>query len=206
MPSLTEYFTLIIKKQKELNYNFPNIVRPPASLTAIHDTEKQLNIQFNKELIDLYSLADGTNISGESTSGEIGLIPIHAFLNLSDAIGYYKASIKSEDHFYNWYSDFKPGDKLFPFLEDGAGNCYWIDLNENTPNYSKVYWTNTFGDTPDYKFNSLTNFFQVIYECYESGIFEVDADGYLDCDYTRWGELAKKYNPELKYWDRYLAS
>jgi hypothetical protein len=101
--------------------------------------------------------------------------------------------------------DSQPGKKLFPFLEDGSGNCYWIDLNKNSPNYNKIYWTNTFGDVPDYRFNSLTNMLHVICECYETGIFEVDEEGYLECDYTKWGEVAQKHNPDLLSWKRYLA-
>lgn len=205
MATIADYFTRIIKKQKELNYNFPTILNSPASPQEIKKAEEQIDVQFNTELIELYSIANGTILDGENTSGEIGLIPIHAFLSLPDAIEYYKASQKNSDLFYNWIDETQPGNKLFPFLEDGSGNCYWIDLNKNTPDYHKIYWTNTFGDLPDYRFKSLTNMFQVICECYETGIFEVDKDGYLDCDYTLWGELAQKYNPDLISWKRYLS-
>ena len=90
--------------------------------------------------------------------------------------------------------------KLFPFLEDGAGNCYWVDLNEGSNNYNRIYWTNTFGEDPDYLFESLTIMFQVISECYEKGIISLDEEGYLNSDNNLYYDIASKYNPNIKYW------
>ncbi|HEX7754935.1 MAG TPA: hypothetical protein VF421_06320 [Niabella sp.] len=90
--------------------------------------------------------------------------------------------------------------KLFPFLEDGAGNCYWVDLNSGTRNEGQIFWTNTFGQNPDYLYHSLTNLFYTIAEGYEAGLFSLDAEHYLSLDYDKFDKLSARHNPELLYW------
>ncbi len=107
------------------------------------------------------------------------------------------------DSILNSDVDFKSALKLFPFLTDGAGNFFWVDLNIGTKNYNRIYWTNTFGEKPDYLYDSLTIMFQVISECYEKGIINVDSEGYLDSDYEKFGKIALHYNPNIDYWKRF---
>jgi len=114
-------------------------------------------------------------------------------MSLSNVIEYYKNSIDIEESFLNFDTSFKPDKKLFPFLQDGCGNCYWVDLNENTENYNKIFWTNTFAENPDYIFDSLTIMFHLISEAYENGIFWLDEDGYLDCDFEAYEKLETRY-------------
>jgi cell wall assembly regulator SMI1 len=201
--TITDYLKRIIKKQTELGYYFPTIVRPSATTQQIETTEKELGLKFNDELVELYLFADGTTIDEITPSGKTGLIPIHSLLNLKDAIAYYQNGLEPDEFFRNLKSGYRPGDKLFPFLEDGAGNCYWVDLN-GTENHGRLYWTNTFGDQPDYLYESLTTLFEVIDECYQQDVFTLDQDGYLDCDYHKFGEVSRKFNPEIEYWTKYL--
>lgn len=191
MNNITTSFAIILHKQKELGYHFPNIVRLPATLQDIALAEDALGLAFNKELKELYQFADGSDIDEVTPSGLTGLIPIHNFLSLKDAIVYYQQSMEFEDSFYNAQKNFRPGKQLFPFLEDGAGNCYWVDLNEGTLDYSKIYWTNTFGQEPDYTYTSLTSMFEVIAEAYDSGIIFMDEEGYLDCDFEAFKKLSE---------------
>lgn len=191
MGSIIDSFRTILIKQKELNYHFPEILRKSATMQDIAKTEEALALTFNTELKELYLFADGTNIDSITPSGLTGLIPIHNFLSLEDAITYYRQSMEFEESFHNWTKDFQPGKQLFPFLEDGAGNCYWVDLNEKTPDYGRIFWTNTFAADPDYIYNSLTSMFEVIAEAYRTGIMFVDGDGYLDCDFRAFDKLSE---------------
>ncbi|PWG80656.1 SMI1/KNR4 family protein [Pararcticibacter amylolyticus] len=192
MNSIVQSFTTILIKQKELKYHFPNILREPASLQHIAKAEDALGLTFNAELRELYLFADGTNIDSVTPSGLTGLIPIHNFLSLEDAVSYYAQSMEFQESFHNWTIDFQPGKQLFPFLEDGTGNCYWVDLNEETPNYGRIFWTNTFGSDPDYTYSSLTNMFEVIADAYRIGIVFLDDNGYLNCDFKAFDELSEK--------------
>ncbi len=203
MRTITESFKIIIDKQKQLDYHMSQILRQPASKLDIERAENDLGLKFNNELAELYLFADGINIDYKTPLGLTGLIPIHNFLSLNDSIQHYKINIKFEDSFLNWDTDFKPNSKLFPILYDGAGNFFWVDLNIRTKNYSRIYWTNTYGENPDYLYDSLTIMFQVISECYEKGIINVDSEGYLNSDYEKFGKIALHYNPKIKYWKRY---
>jgi cell wall assembly regulator SMI1 len=200
MNTISESFEIILKKQHEWNYLFPRITRKPASMQDILNIESALEITFNNELRELYLFADGTDIDNITPCGLTGLIPIHNFLSLENAVQYYNMSITFEENFHNWEQDFQVNKKLFPFLEDGAGNCYWVDLNERTNNYGQIFWTNTFGQDPDYTYTSLTNMFNVIAECYKTGIITIDNEGYLTCDYDAFRHLSRAYNPELLFY------
>lgn len=61
--------------------------------------------------------------------------------------------------------DRKLGRAFFPFMQDWASNINWIDLNEGTVNYGKVYNTDK-GEISAYIFNSLKNMSEVILEYY----------------------------------------
>lgn len=200
MRSITESYTIIVNRLKELKYPLVKYLNKPLSNKSIIDWEDKFQFKFNNELKELYKLANGTAVDENTQSGLIGLIPIHLFLNMNDSLEYYKSTIDYSDIFTHWETEFKPGKKLFPFLEDGAGNCYWLDLNQGTPNYGKIFWTNTYDESPDYLYNSLTNFMQVISESYEKGIMFLDEEGYLDCDYEAFDDLSANYNSELDYW------
>jgi cell wall assembly regulator SMI1 len=183
MNSITTNYTTIVNKQKQLNYYGVKLVRQPASLADIRKTEEALHLTFNDELIELYSFADGTEFEAMTPSGLTGLIPIHSFLALNDAVEYYKQSMEYEESFHNHTIGYIPGKQMFPFLEDGAGNCYWVDLNVGTSYYGRIYWTNTY--------NSLSSMFEVIAEAYQKDIMFLDEDGYLDCDFEAFDKLSE---------------
>ncbi len=149
MRTIKESFKIIVDKQKQLDYYMLKILRQPADKTDFENAESKLGFKLNNELVDLYSLADGIENDCKTQSGLLGLIPIHEFMSLTNAINYYKNSIDFEDLFPNWDINYKPGKKLFPFLHNGAGNCYWVDLNENTENQNRIFWIITFGENPD---------------------------------------------------------
>ncbi|SEI89819.1 Cell wall assembly regulator SMI1 [Myroides marinus] len=200
MKTIAESIQVIIEKQNELGYYMPKIINQPATDIQIKETEDKLGLKFNEELRELYAIANGVANDNITFSGLIGLIPIHVFMSLDDAIVYYNIGIDDTDYFENWENKFTPQKRLFPFLEDGAGNCYWVDLNPGTANENQIYWTNTFGEAPNYLYESLTNFLSTIAEGYETGVFMLDEENYLDMDYDRFDAISAKNNPYLDYW------
>jgi cell wall assembly regulator SMI1 len=212
MKSISENFNIIIDIQKTLGYSFPRLLEKPAKAISIHKAEQLLNFTFNLELKELYQFANGTKIpKNESlTYGMIGLIPIYNFMSLKSSTDYYKSvtgiiNNSLDDFFLNIKTNYKPNIKLFPFLEDGCGNCYWVDLNYDTDNYGKIFETNTFGENPDYAFTSLISMFHTIAECYENGSINVDNEKNLTCEYTNWYLSGKRNNPNLSYWDKFFT-
>lgn len=193
MRTISESFEIIIDRQKSLDYHMLKLLRQPAQKTDIENTEAKLGFKFNNELIELYSIADGIENDFKTPSGLISFIPLYEFMNLNNSLDYYKNCIDVEDSFINFDTNFKPDSKLFPFLHDGAGNCYWVDLNEDSSNYNKIYWTNSYGDNPAYVFESLTVMFNAIAESYEKRYFWTDEIGYLDCDFDAFYDLFENY-------------
>jgi hypothetical protein len=123
---------------------------------------------------------------------------------LSDAEYNYNTPQPFSDLYFTiWGTNYKPGIKIFPFLDDSSGDCYWVDLNESSGNYNKIFWTNTFPDSPAYTFSSVTSMFECIAECYSSEAMFLDEEGYLNCDYKKWGLICEKHNPGLKFWGDY---
>jgi cell wall assembly regulator SMI1 len=203
MKSLTECFIDIVKKQKEYGYPFPSLLLPPATEEELTEAEKKIGFQFNEDLKELYRFSKGAEIKVSYKLGLIDLIPSYEFIRLKESLKYPENYNGYEDSFRNWQTEFQPGRNMFPFLTDGAGNYYWVDLNEDHVNYGKIYWTNTLQEDPDYLFNSLTNMFNVIRNAYYEGIIYVGGFGYLEQDYKLFGLLAQKNNSDLTYWDRY---
>lgn len=181
---IQNHFNSIVTSQKKLKYEFPSLLNPPATSSEIEEIEKEFGFKLNQEIIDLYSLNDGTNFYN-LPSGKTGIFPIHNWLSLKDALGHYKVQIEFRNDFYNQDTKYSPGKNMFPFLSDGSGNFFWVDLNEGG-HHGQIYWTNTFGDQPDYVCNSLTEFFKDIDEAYLNKTFFLDEDGHLDCDYNVW--------------------
>ncbi|PHI18016.1 hypothetical protein CEQ90_20160 [Lewinellaceae bacterium SD302] len=203
MKKIRENINSIIKYQKELGYHMPNVLNPPANDKKIEQTEITLGLSFNKELVELFKTVNGIRQDGKTACGLTGIIPIHDLLDL-DAAANYSNYMDWDEHIDIYELTYDFGHKMFPFIHDGAGNCYWVDLNEGTKNYGKLYWTNTFGDQPSYLFNSLTDFFEAIKIGYQQEIFILDEDGYLDCNYKKWGEICHSLDQSISYWKQYI--
>jgi cell wall assembly regulator SMI1 len=195
---LKAYLDIILGRQKELNYFMLTLANPPASQDQIVDAESELGFEFNDDLKSLYLTINGCKDDFETPSGKTGIIPIHSFLNLKTAVATYKSQIEFIDGFTNLIHDFTPGTHLFPFLSDGSGNFYWVDLNKDSGQYGMIYWTNSWGDEPDYQFKSLSEYFRIISEAYRQDIFFLDKDQFLDCHLDKWQELENSGLPRLK--------
>lgn len=200
---IREDIASIIEYQKAMGYYMPNIVQPPATESKIRETEEKLGMKFNPELRELYLTINGVYLDGETPSGKTGIIPIHDLMDLDWSVNYYR-DMNWKEYKEMYRINYELGEKLFPFINDGAGNCYWVDLNEGTKNYGRIYWTNTFGEEPDYLFNSLNDFFDAILKGYESKVFSLDEEGYLDCDYKKWGQICHEIAPSVEYWKMYV--
>jgi len=199
--TIKENLSYIIESQKKMGYHMPSIINPPATNEEIKEAEEKIKMNFNDELIELFKTINGITLDGKTPSGLTGIIPIHDLLSLHAAIDY-SSNMDWEQHIEMYEINYELGNKLFPFIHDGAGNCYWVDLNEGTKNHGRLYWTNTFGSDPDYLFNSLTGFFEAIKRGYEKEIFTREEDGHLNCDYQKWGEICHALNPTITYWKK----
>ena len=202
MGTIKENINYILESQRNMGYHMPTIINSPASDKEIIEAERNIGMIFNDELKDLFKTINGIDIDGETPSGLTGIIPIHELLSLKGAISY-SNNMDWNEHKEMYEIEYEFGSNLFPFIHDGAGNCYWVDLNEGTNNYGRLYWTNTFGDEPDYLFNSLTEFFEAVKIGYEKGIYTLDKEGYLNSDYKEWSKICHELDKSISYWNEY---
>jgi cell wall assembly regulator SMI1 len=201
--TITENFKRIIEIQKQWGYYFPELLNEPASNDLIQRAENELGFKFNAEIYELYALANGAREDHKVACGKTGLIPIHNFFQLEYAVDEHQIKIGILEHFSKVLNNSYPGPKLLPFLYDGGGCDYWVNLNDG-PKYGWIYSTNSAGDPNDFCYSSLTIMFDVIRECYETDVFSLDEDEYLDADYHQFGLVSQKHDPEVIYWDKYL--
>lgn len=203
MGKIKENITKIIEFQKRIGYYMPNIIQEPATVTKIKKTEEKLDLKFHPELKELYMTINGVHLDATTPLGKTGVIPLYTLMDLDWSEASYFSMVWHE-HKKMYKMEYEPGEKLFPFINDGGGDCYWVDLNDESENYGRLYWTNNGGTQPDYLFNSLTEFFDAILTGYETNIFSLDSEGYLDCDYRSWGQICYKLDPSIPYWQEYI--
>jgi hypothetical protein len=202
MRTITECFNIIHNEIRNLNYSLFDRFQAPAELECIGETEYELDLKFNKELIELYSCSNGTKLDTITPIGMSGLFPLYMFMSLVDAKKHYGFRIP----YLKWdlaELSLKPTDtKIFPVFHDGGGASYWIDLNPSSGNNNKIFWIPIPGEYPEYHFDSLTNMMNVICDCYLKKVFFIDQTGYLQEKPEEFRRIAGKYNPKVKYWQK----
>lgn len=207
--TLISTFKKIIKRQKEIGYSFPDSLNHPANIKQIEKIENDLGFRFSNDLKKIYLFANGCKVR-TSIEEEDCLIPGYRFLSLEEAGKYYEDNIQNkyvfDELFVHWETEKKPGVYLFPILADGI-QCYWVDLNEASENYGKLYCAIKNGESPEYEFISLSVLFKIILKCYSETIFFLKDISFSDsscqvlsCDFVRYGELCQKLNPDIQYW------
>jgi cell wall assembly regulator SMI1 len=182
--SITQYFYRIIQKQEEIGYDYARFLNAPATKKDIHDAERELGFPLNDELKELYGVANGlnTDLNEVMPSGKIDLIPLQSFANLQCAIRDSKEYLDFAEEMLSKHLGAAPNQKMLLFLYDGAHTQYWVDLNNGSQDYGKVWLIQGYGDPCGIVFQSVTSMFEAICYCYESGLFSVTSDGYLDSD------------------------
>ena len=193
----------IIKNQSDLGYHMPNFINSPVDRSRIRVVEEALELRFNPELIQLFITINGVKLNDNMTNKGRSIMPSYYLFSLENA-KLYAESMNWKVHFDFYYPFENVRTKYFPIAYDGAGNAFWVDLNVGNTNYGKIYWTNNFGEDPDYLFSSLSSFFEAINRGYVEKLFVVDIDGELSSDYIKWAQLCFDLDNTIKYWETEL--
>ena len=117
--------------------------------------------------------------------------------------------------------DFIPGYRLIHILElenesNVLKNMKWDKQNQKIipflANYSSDYIcyakmgkecvVSIMHDSPDIvvMHNDTFKFFETICAFYKDGVYYIDDDGYLDCDFDKQGKIGAKLNQDITYW------
>ena len=144
-------------------------------------------LESSGELELLFGWYDGTDTS-QAVLDDIHLFPGFYLLSLEDALANYRAFVEDSRWQAGWLPLFANGGGDF-YVFDGAGSPigeirhFRIDEQEHPV-----------------EFSSISTFFATLSECFESGVFFVDPDGYLEMDDLRFGAVAGGLDPAVAWW------
>lgn len=159
------------------------ILQRPKFKEAIEFSSQGDGDSFPLQFSFMYSSVAGTRQSIEDQS----LMDIVPGLRLI-----HRDEIKEEiARFKLFYSELE---NHIPFLADDS-SCY-VSLNTDDGGVYRVakeYGTSKVA-------NSIEEYWNTIFTCYNEGAFYLDSEGYLDFDFEKEGEIGKRINPECEYW------
>jgi hypothetical protein len=87
---------------------------------------------------------------------------------------------------------------VFPILENYSSDYYFVK-HANDVNW-QVWLATHDSDSPELVFTSSERFLKFVRECYASGAYSTDADGYLDCDFDKQDLIGCTVDPSVAYW------
>ena len=164
-----------------------DLLRPGISAGLVRDSLSSVGLHFNHEVESLFGWHDGVADGG--TIGEVSLFPGFFLLSLEHALADYRTFI----------SDDRWQDGWFPFLADGGGDFYIVDLGASGE--TKVRRFRSDADETPVEFLSLGSMIQTIAEAFDEGVIYVDADGWLEWDPHGFATVAGRVNPGVQWWN-----
>lgn len=184
---------LLVRLETALRMHAPeslDALRPGLSADEIARLEKDNGVQLDAEMRALYQWRNGAPRDSQEY-----LIPIHRLVPLDEAFelrslmaGQVEQMSGVERALHNTLLGHQR--TWLVVLDDGSGDGYFFDP-QRTPAEGALFYHSI--EMSHYIFfPSLKNLLAGIIECYETGVYSVDADGHLTADYEKaeavWGK------------------
>ncbi len=190
--TLTDSLNYILDWHRKNNTPAARLLQPGLSEGEILGMLEALPFKISREFVELYEWHNGTAIGeeGEDTS----LFEIHRFLPLEEAIENFQAAypeVKDSYDLSDWVQVFQD------VTSDGYGVTGGAQMLDHTPVVLLME-----GDVQKV-FSSLANMMETVAAALKQGAMGWE-DEEMETDFFAWGELAKRMNPEIKYWRDYL--
>lgn len=96
-----------------------------------------------------------------------------------------------------------PGKHLFPIMTSFGGDYLYYDMNTKSRTFANLlaYSPAILVNKPVTAFESLSDFFNCISDCFLDGIYSLDDTGrYLNIDFEKETAFMKEKNPKAKFW------
>ncbi|MET2010385.1 SMI1/KNR4 family protein [Microbacterium chocolatum] len=148
---------------------------------------RTIGLQANGELEALYGWRNGTSL-GDASLGDLALFPGFYLLSLEDAVANYRAFVSDP----RWSPDW------LPFLANGGGDFYIIDLASGTGQPIRHFWIDD--TTHPVEFSSLALLFETFAAAFERGLVFLNHLDFLDLDDRAFIDLAIEMDPGVCYW------
>lgn len=103
------------------------------------------------------------------------------------------------DHYLNGVTN----PSLIPLISEGS-EILLFNNKKSSKHYGKLYLYSVgllYIDYPITCYDSIEAMLKTVIESYETGVFSYDNENsFLDVDFKKFRIIAKRYNPESKYW------
>lgn len=140
---------------------------------------------------EIYSVCNGTKAE-IAEQIYFDFLPGFRFMQVDEAIELHKVT-KSQQKEY--VSDLEY-ENIIPFLADDSG-CYYAYARENH-NECIVFMSE---EGIEMLHSDVNMFWKTIIAFYEEGVYFLDEDGFLTYDFEKEGEVGRKYNMGIVYWN-----
>jgi len=192
MVNLTETLEQIMNWLREHQPEYAASFLPALKSDEVQVVEAKMGFKLPAEIYELYQWRNGTEEDARALC-----FPTMQFLPLSKAIEHsqgWNQYILEEKIFLEktkWY-EISP---LFIFLQDNCNYC-GIPLIDSYREKSPVVVFGE-GEMPDVFYTNLSDMMLTLLECYETGAYYLNKNGYICQDECKTAVALRKYNNEL---------
>lgn len=158
-------------------------LRPGLSLEQIQVLTNDLPIKLPNEVYELYQWRNGCYSDSEQP------LPSGSFLPLEEVISQYHDD-REYDYAYDEEERQRRMQELIIIIK--TNGWYFVNCKEDEHgNYPVGIHEQGFGNYPT--FQNLTQMMSTILECYETNVFCIDSNGYLDANWKKWNSILKGF-------------
>lgn len=193
MSALTTTLERIMKWLRENQPEYASSFLPELKYEEIQLLEAEFGFKFPKEIYELYQWRNGTKEDAKALC-----FPTFEFLPISRAIEYSKGCnqyIEENQKFLMEKGEWYEISPLFTFIENN-GNFCGIPLVEARKEKIPVVDLGE-GEMARIIYASLTDMMLTLAECYETGAYYLDDEGFVCEDEDKVAKVFRKYNASI---------
>lgn len=162
----------ISQQAREIGLDVEAYMNPPAAIGEINRAASTLTFSLPSNVVDFYQWKNGVRLEGQTC--EYRMFPRFVFPSLKEAVETTKALVAAaDDPEIQWHKSW------FALATDLAGDYLAIQAGQESGNYGTIFAIQQAVD-PYPAFWSFEAMLLSILECYKSGAYFLDADGFLD--------------------------
>jgi len=147
---------------------------------------RALGLDSPVDLVQLYSICDGTETSEGETIGDICLFPGFYWLTLDDASVVYKSIADDRRWNRSW----------LPIFANGGGDFFAVICDKASPDFGSIVNFRIGSSHSIVEFASVTKMFQTIEKSFRQDAF-FETRGFLEANYEKMKEIARATQPDF---------
>ncbi|MEG4225458.1 hypothetical protein QUA35_05595 [Microcoleus sp. N9_B2] len=186
MSALTDALNRIMEWLQQNSPICASGFQPGLSPEEVEEKLGEIPFCVSREVHELYQWCNGTN-------DRCGVFVYHYLLDLDTALQY---SQGFNDSYWLEVRE-RDGDPLHLFLIfDFDGEYFAVTGSDNLNDTAPIFHVGCDDGSLSFAFTNLTNMMLALAECYETGVYTVASDGYVEVtDEAKFGDIRRKYNP-----------